>query len=91
MTLTDPITAYVFSVYPFDKNMTSFKKIFKAIQEIYDKLWTDRRTETDNTTTLVATRLKYDPTSKVYVQQQMLGLACVSVPVKFCFLSIHSM
>ena len=54
-------------------------------------LWTDRRTETDNTTTLVATRLKYDPTSKVDVQQQMLGLACVSMPVKLCFLSIHSM
>ena len=48
-------------------------------------LWTDRRTETDNTTTLVATRLKYDPTSKVDVQQQMLGLACVSMPVKLCF------
>ena len=43
-------------------------------------LWTDRRTETDNTTTLVATHLKYDP---------MLGLACVSMPVKLCFLSIH--
>ena len=41
--------------------------------------------------TLVATRLKYDPTSKVDVQQQMLGLACVSMPVKLCFLSIHSM
>ena len=54
-------------------------------------LWTDRRTETDNTTTLVATRLKYDQTSKEDVQQQMLGLACVSVPVKLCFLSIHSM
>ena len=27
-------------------------------------LWTDRRTETDNTTALVATRFKYDPTSK---------------------------
>ena len=51
---------------------------------------TDRRTETDNTTTLVATRLKYNPTSKVDVQQQMLGLACVSKPVKLCFLSIHS-
>ena len=38
----------------------------------HDKLWTDRRTETDNTTTLVATRFKYDPTSKVDVQQQML-------------------
>ena len=68
MTLTDHITAYVFLLYPFDKH-TSFKKIFKAIQEIYDMLWTDSRTEMDNTTTLVATRLKYDPTSKVDVQQ----------------------
>ena len=42
--------------------MTSFKKIFKAIQEINDMLWTDRRTETDGTTTLVATRLNYDQT-----------------------------
>ena len=54
-------------------------------------LWTDRRTKTDNTTTLVATRLKYDLTSKVDVQQQMHGLACVSMPVKPCFLSIHSL
>ena len=45
-------------------------------------IWTDRRTETDNITTLVASRLKYDQTSKVDVQQQMLGFACVSVPVK---------
>ena len=45
-------------------------------------LWTDIRTETDNTTTIVATRLKYDPTSKVNVQQQMLALACMSMPVK---------
>ena len=87
MTFTDHITAYVFLLYPFD---TSFKKIFKAVQEIYDMLWTDRRTETDNTTTLVATRLNYDPISKVNVQQQMLGLACVSVPVKLCFLSIQA-
>ena len=43
----------------------------------YTMLRTDRRTETDNTTTLEVTRLKYDPTSKVDVQQQMLGLACV--------------
>ena len=54
-------------------------------------LWTDRRIETDNTTTVVATRFKYDSTTKVDVQQQMLGLACASVPVKLCFLSIHSM
>ena len=53
----------------------------------------DRQTNRDGqiTTTLVATRLKYDQTSKEDVQQQMLGLACVSVPVKLCFLSIHSM
>ena len=54
-------------------------------------LWTDRRTETDNVTTLVATRLKYDPASRVDVQQQILGLAYVSMPVKLCFISIYSM
>ena len=91
MTLTDHITAYAFLLYPFDKHMTSFKQIFKAIREIYDMLCTDRRTETDYTTTLVATRLKYDATSKVDVQQQMLVLACMPMPVKLCFLSIHSM
>ena len=62
MTLTDHIAAYVCLLYLFDKHKTSFKKIFKAIQEINDMLWTDRRTETDSTTTLVATRLNYDPT-----------------------------
>ena len=62
MTLTDYITAYVFLLYLLDKHMPNFKKIFKAIQEINDMLWTDRRTETDSTTTLVATRLNYDPT-----------------------------
>ena len=54
-------------------------------------LWTDRQTETDNTTTLVVIPLTYDPTSKVDVQQQILGLACVSMPVKLRFLSIQSM
>ena len=60
MTLNNHITEYVFLLYLFDKQ--SFKKIFTAIQEKNDMLWTDRRTETDSTTTLVATRLKYDPT-----------------------------
>ena len=91
MTWTDYIAVYVFLLYPFDKNIRQVSRKYLKQYMIYDRLWTDRRTETDTTTTLVATRLKYDPTSKVDVQQQMLGLACVSMPVKLCFLSIHSM